>query len=68
MTTQQTAEALLFDIVQIHNESAETSTNVNKLPHRRIDATYCPLCSSWVEVRLCPFRLHCTGCGVEARP
>lgn len=38
-----------------------------KPPRRRVDATYCPLCSSWVEVRLRPVRLRCTGCGVEAR-
>ena len=39
-----------------------------KLDRRRVDATYCPLCSSWIEVRLRPVRLHCTGCQREARP
>ncbi len=35
---------------------------------RRVNATYCPICGGWVEVRLQPVRLRCTGCGLEARP
>ena len=64
MTTQREAETLLF------NPTAETVTaNLPQPKHRRrVDATYCPLCSSWVEVRLQPVRLHCTGCGQKAKP
>ncbi len=73
MNARRDAEMLLFDrpaelesTVQIEQldklEGKDTPTR------RRIDATYCPVCASWVEVRLNPVRLHCTGCGIEARP
>ena len=61
MTTRTQAERVLFD--------AKTYTShTTKPPRRRLDATICPLCQGWVEVRLRPVRLYCTGCGQEARP
>ena len=61
MTTRTQAEHVLFD--------AKTYiTHTPKPTRRRLDATYCPICRGWVEVRLQPVRLHCTGCGQEARP
>ena len=77
MTTRIQAERVLFDVIKTDNVFAETSTNVDKpetspkgdkQDRRRVDATYCPLCQGWVEVRLQPVRLHCTGCQREARP
>jgi hypothetical protein len=63
MTTRAHAEILLFDEAPVFN------TGVTVKPERRrVTATYCPRCSGWVEVRLNPVRLHCTGCGLEARP
>ncbi len=61
MTGRREAEAALFD------RPVGMSTNVNKPTRRRLDATICPICQGWVEVHLNPVRLHCTGCGVEAR-
>jgi hypothetical protein len=52
-------------------ENVKTSTMVDKTAkpdRRRVNATYCPTCGGWVEVRLNPVRLRCTRCGVEARP
>ncbi len=73
MTTRRTAEALLFekpeDVVQMHNVSLpEPITTALSATRRRVDAIYCPTCGGWVEVRLLPVRLRCTGCGLEARP
>ena len=71
MTTRREAENALFinaTLTVSYDPKAETSTNVGNPDRRRVDATYCPLCQSWVEVRLNPIRLHCTGCGVEAKP
>jgi hypothetical protein len=62
MTTRQAAEQLLFD-------QPETLGPISpKVTRRRVSATYCPRCAGWVEVRLQPVRLRCTGCGLEARP
>lgn len=60
MTTRTQAERVLFDV--------KTSIIVDKPERRRVAAMYCPSCGGWVEVRLNPVRLHCTGCGVEAKP
>ncbi len=83
MTTRRTAEALLFekpeDVIKTNNvalpETVKTVPMGNKtqmrtmVPNRRrVCATYCPICAGWVEVRLRPVRLHCTVCGLEARP
>jgi hypothetical protein len=73
MTTRRTAEALLFekpeDVMHLHNVSLpEPMTTALSATRRRVCATYCPICAGWVEVRLRPVRLHCTGCGLEARP
>jgi hypothetical protein len=46
----------------------EPLTTALSATRRRVCATYCPTCAGWVEVRLQPVRLHCTGCGLEARP
>lgn len=43
-------------------------TYTGHTPRRRLEATYCPSCGGWVEVRLQPVRLRCVGCGLEARP
>ncbi len=45
----------------------EPITTALSATRRRVCATYCPR-RGWVEVRLRPVRLHCTGCGLEARP
>jgi hypothetical protein len=63
MTTRATAEALLFDEIPLLNKGIPA-----KADRHRVSATYCPRCSGWVEVRLQPVRLRCTGCGLEARP
>lgn len=63
MTTRTTAEALLFDETPLTIEGIPA-----KVDRRRVSATYCPRCTGWVEVRLQPVRLHCTSCGLEARP
>jgi hypothetical protein len=73
MTTRRTAEALLFekpeDVSNFTNVSLpEPVTTALSATRRRVCATYCPTCRGWVEVRLRPVRLHCTGCGLEARP
>ncbi len=52
-------------------ENVKTSNMLDKTDNpdrRRVNATYCPICAGWVEVRLQPVRLRCTRCGVEARP
>ncbi len=52
-------------------DGREATCEIHKLDkpeRRRIEATYCPTCAGWVEVRLRPVRLHCTRCGLEARP
>ncbi len=73
MTTRRAAEALLFekpeDVMHLHNISLpEPITTALSATRRRVNATYCPVCGGWVEVRLQPVRLRCTRCGVEARP
>ena len=73
MTTRRDAEALLFDRpaeleLTVQSEQLDKLEGRDTPPRRRIDATYCPVCASWVEIRLQPIRLHCTGCGIEARP
>jgi Pyruvate/2-oxoacid:ferredoxin oxidoreductase delta subunit len=74
MTTRATAEALLFDrtvdrIINADNtELPEPIMTAPSATRCRVSATYCPRCSGWVEVRLQPVRLRCTGCGLEARP
>jgi NADPH:quinone reductase-like Zn-dependent oxidoreductase len=73
MTTIRVAEALLFekpeDVTHMGNVALpEPITTALSATRRRVEATYCPICGGWVEVRLQPVRLHCTGCGVEARP
>jgi ribosomal protein S27AE len=61
--------------VRDRRQDMESTSQVEKLDtlkdkpeRRRIEATYCPHCGGWVEVRLRPVRLHCTRCGLEARP
>ncbi len=79
MTTRKAAEALLFNGTPLFNKGVPTSDlKPAKLPEPittspsptrlRVCATYCPRCSGWVEVRLRPVQLRCTGCGLEARP
>ncbi len=73
MTTRTAAETLLFekpeDVTHMGNVSLpEPITTALSATRRRVCATYCPICAGWVEVRLRPVRLHCTGCGLEARP
>jgi hypothetical protein len=74
MTTRQDAETLLFDrtenrIISADNtEPPEPVMTAPSATRRRVQPIYCPRCSCWVEVRLQPVRLHCTGCGLEARP
>jgi hypothetical protein len=66
MTTGTAAETLLFaDVLPMGNKTQMRPMGHNR---RRVCATYCPICTGWVEVRLQPIRLHCTGCGIEARP
>jgi hypothetical protein len=62
MTTRRAAEAVLFD-----GEKLTANLQQGKR-RRRVDAIYYPICAGWVEVRLQPVRLHCTVCGLEARP
>ncbi len=71
MTTRTEAEALLFTNRPGGKrlKNVEPKTYAPYTPdRRRLEATYCPHCRGWVEVRLNPVRLHCTVCGVEARP
>jgi hypothetical protein len=73
MTTRQDAEILLWFNVNVGAEDqpeviATTPVQTCTPTRRRVKATYCPRCSGWVEVRLQPVRLRCTGCGLEARP
>lgn len=64
MTATET-EALLWGAPA----KVDKPENVTARPERRrVCATYCPICAGWVEVRLRPVRLHCTRCGIEARP
>ncbi len=67
MTTQEEALAQLFGarsaLIPLINKGSRT-----KPTRRRVKPIYCPRCASWVEVLLQPVRLHCTGCGLEARP
>lgn len=64
MTTRE-AEVLLRGAPT----KTDRSGNITAKPERRrVEATYCPICAGWVEVRLNPVRLRCTGCGIEARP
>ncbi len=64
MTTIREAEDVLFD-APAKRDKAENVTA--KPSRRRVNATYCPTCGGWVEVRLQPVRLRCTRCGIEAR-
>jgi hypothetical protein len=59
--TRVEAERTLF-------ENSPTADRQRGLKRRRVEATYCPRCDGWVEVRLQPVRLRCVGCGLEARP
>jgi len=74
MTTRKHAEALLFDrtvdriIIADNTELPKPITTAPSATRRRVEATYCPICAGWVEVRLRPVRLHCTRCGIEAKP
>jgi hypothetical protein len=57
------------DVIKTNNVSLpEPITTALSATRRRVCATYCPICAGWVEVRLQPVRLRCTGCGLEARP
>jgi hypothetical protein len=62
----------LESIGEIHQlDKHESNGQIDQLDEperRRLSATYCPRCRGWVEVRLQPIRLHCTRCGLEARP
>lgn len=81
MTTQEEALAQLFGAPVFNTGKTATSgdkPHYRTLPEpittspsptrRRVEATYCPKCGGWVEVRLQLVRLHCTRCGLEARP
>lgn len=75
MTTRAQAETLLFAnrpggklLRNVEPKTYTPYTLVLNPPRRRLEATYCPHCRGWVEVRLDPVRLHCTGCGLEATP
>ncbi len=71
MTTRSQAETFLFVTSQFAKltTAKKPTTDLPQVKgRRRLDATYCPHCRGWVEVRLNPVRLHCTGCGVEAKP
>jgi hypothetical protein len=52
----------------VFNTGLNVNFDIDKPERRRICATCCPRCRGWVEVRLRPVRLHCTRCGLEARP
>lgn len=67
--TRTEARRELIEVVALNDNLMPVSeTSPAKPERRRVDATYCPICQGWVEVRLNPVRLRCTGCGVEARP
>lgn len=63
MTATETETLSVFITSLIQPETVTA-----KPERRRANATYCPICAGWVEVRLQPVRLRCTGCGIEARP
>ncbi len=77
MTTQEQALAQLDGLRQ-NQTTVSANRHERKEPvlntaitvapaRRRIQPIYCPRCSSWVEVKLQPVRLYCTGCGLEAQ-
>lgn len=60
--TRPEAEAVLW------HETFTCLASPIRPERRRVDATRCPKCGGWVEVRLQPVRLRCVGCGLKARP